>query len=337
MGVEIDIEKVEAFLLEEEKSDRFSGAVLIAKDNEPVFKKAYGLASKTFNAPNKVDTKFNIGSINKIFTKTAVLQLVERSLLDLDDLVGKHLPDFPKDIAKKVTVRHLLSFTSGLGDYFNERFVSSIGKLRTLDDFVKLFIDDPLSFEPGEQQQYSNAGYVVLGKIIEAISGQDYFSFIKENIYKPAGMDSSDHYERDYPEPNVATGYTKHSECCADDRSTVRRENHYLIGSKGSSAGGGFSTLDDLLAFDNAVQENKILGPDFSKRVFMPLSADPKKKAPGFVIAGGAPGISAFFDKNYELGVSIIMLSNYDPDDTERVYAQLRNIVHGLQNELNAS
>ena len=329
MSVEIDIEKVEEFLQGQEKSDKFSGAVLIAKDNETVFKKAYGLASKTYNVQNQVGTKFNIGSINKIFTKTAILQLVERNLLDLDDLVGKHLPDFPDDIAKKVTIRHLLSFTSGMGDYFNEKFAASIGNLRTLDDFVKLFIDDPLAFEPGEQNQYSNAGYVVLGKIIEAISGQNYYSYVKENIYGPAGMNSSDHYERDFPEPNVATGYTKHSECCSDDTGIERRENHFLIGTKGSSAGGGFSTLDDLLAFDKAVHENKILSPEFSKRVFMPISADPNKKAPGFVIAGGAPGISAFFDKNYNLGVSIIMLSNYDPDDTENVYTQLRSIVHG--------
>jgi CubicO group peptidase (beta-lactamase class C family) len=328
MTGEIDIEKVEEFLEEQEKIDKFSGAVLIVKNDKPIFKRAYGLASKTYNAPNRVDTKFNIGSINKIFTKTAILQLVERNLLNFDDFVGKYLPDFPEEIATKVTVRHLLSFTSGMGDYFNEKFTTSIGSLRTLDDFVKLFIDDPLSFEPGNQRQYSNAGYVVLGKIIEAASGKDYYSYIRENIYKPAAMNSSDHYERDYPEPNVATGYTMHSDCCSDEKGTVRRENHFLIGTKGSPAGGGFSTLDDLLAFDAAIQKNKILSPDFSKSVFKPIDADPEKMTPGFVIAGGAPGISAFFDKNYDRGISIIILSNYDPDETEPVYSQLREMVY---------
>ncbi|MHA2356549.1 MAG: serine hydrolase domain-containing protein [Candidatus Thorarchaeota archaeon] len=331
MTGEIDIEKVEEFLLEQEKNDKFSGAVLIANDNKTVFKKAYGLASKTYNVLNQIDTKFNVGSINKMFTKTAILQLVDRNQLNLDDLVGQHLPEFPSEIGSKVTVRHLLTFTSGMGDYFNERFVASAGSLRTLDDFVKLFIDDPLSFAPGEQKQYSNAGYVVLGKIIEAVSGQDYYEYIKENIYKPAGMNSSDHYERDYPEPNVATGYTMHSGCSSGEKGTERRENHFLIGTKGSSAGGGFSTLDDLVAFEVAIQENKILSPEASKRVFRPINDDPGRRMPGFVIAGGAPGISAFFDKNYDLGIAIIVLSNYDPDETEPVYSQLRKIVHGLE------
>ena len=331
MNVGLNIQKVEAFLQEQEDLDKFSGAVLIVKKGKSLFKRAYGHASKTYDVRNQVDTKFNIGSINKIFTKTAILQLVERGLLSLDDSVGKHLPDFPPDIARKVTIRHLLTFTSGMGDYFNDKFIASSGNLRTLDDFVRLFIDDPLSFEPGTQRQYSNAGYVVLGKIIEAVAGQDYYSYIRENIYRPAGMDNSDHYERDLPEPNVATGYTTHDRCCDESdvsrKDELRRLNVFQVGSKGSPAGGGYSTLDDLMAFELAVQQNKLLSPEYSKFVFKLISDESERPFPGFVIVGGAPGVSAFFDRNYIEDYAIIVLSNYDPHDTEPVYKQLREIV----------
>ncbi|MGY5874247.1 MAG: serine hydrolase domain-containing protein [Candidatus Thorarchaeota archaeon] len=329
MEDKLDTKKLHEFLLEETKNDRYSGAVLIAKDGQPIFKEAYGLASKRYNVPNKVDTKFNIGSINKIFTKIALTKLVEQGKLDFDDLVGKYLPEFPEDIANKVTVRHLLSFTSGLGDYFGEKFHASIGNLRTLDDFVRLFIDNPLLFEPGEGNQYSNAGYVVLGKIIEAISGMGYYDFVKENIYKPAGMDNSDHYEMDSSELNMATGYTTYQQCCDERLDGPRRSNVYLIGTKGSSAGGGYSTLDDMLKFDLALHDNKILSPEYTGMIFRPINDTERKEIPGWVIAGGAPGLSAFMDKSYGTGYTIIVLGNYDPDDTEAVYSRVREFIHG--------
>ncbi|MHA1288217.1 MAG: serine hydrolase domain-containing protein, partial [Candidatus Thorarchaeota archaeon] len=167
-------------------ADKFSGVVLVAKEDEVVFEKAYGYACKNFKIPNQLDTIFNIGSLNKVITKIAILQLLQKGLLTLDDLIGKHLPEFPKNIATKVKISHLISFTSGMGDYFNDKFDAGNGNLRTLDDFVPFFIDDPLQFEPGEKMLYSNAGYVTLGKIIEAVSGMDYYEYVKKNIYEPA-------------------------------------------------------------------------------------------------------------------------------------------------------
>ena len=142
--------------------DKFSGVVLVAKKDEIVFEKAYGYACKNFEVPNQLDTKFNIGSLNKLITKIAILQLLQQGKLSLEDLVGKHLPEFPEEIATKVKIKHLISFTSGMGDYFNEKFEAGNGNLRKLDDFVPFFIKDPLQFEPGEGNVYSNAGYVVL-------------------------------------------------------------------------------------------------------------------------------------------------------------------------------
>jgi len=209
MRIGFDVEGLDGFIYDQVRDDLFSGAVLIAKDNAPFFKKAYGLASRRFDAPNRVDTKFNIGSLNKMFTHVAVAQLAEREKIAYDAPIKEYLPDYPPEVSGRVTIDHLLNFTSGMGHYWNERFFASMGNLRRVDDFIRLFIDEPLAFEPGERRQYSNNGYVLLGKIVEAVSGRDYYDYVRENIYKPAGMTDTDHYELDRPVPNLAIGYTK--------------------------------------------------------------------------------------------------------------------------------
>lgn len=316
------MQELDSILQNMVEQDKFSGVALVHRNGEVIFEKAYGFACRTFNVPNKIDTKFNIGSLNKIITKTAILQFMQKSLLDLDDLVGKHLPDFRKDIAEKVKIRHLISFTSGLGDYFNEKFTSAIGQLRKLDDFVELFIDDPLLFEPGERHHYSNAGYVVLGKIIEAISGMDYYDYIRENIYKPAGMTDSDHYELDAQVGNRATGYTRLSDCCTME-TTERRSNHFIIGTRGSPAGGGYSTAKDLMRFDLAIDNAILLDAEHSKMVMRPIDA-PDSNSKTAVLAGGAPGLCALYFKFFELEYSVFVLSNYDPQDVEPLVKPIR-------------
>ncbi len=316
------MQELDSILQNMVEQDKFSGVALVHRNGEVIFEKAYGFACRTFNVPNKIDTKFNIGSLNKIITKTAILQLMQNSLLDLDDLVGKYLPDFRKDIAEKIKIRHLISFTSGLGDYFNEKFTSAIGQLRKLDDFVELFIDDPLLFEPGERRHYSNAGYVVLGKIIEAISGMDYYDYIRENIYKPAGMTDSDHYELDAQVGNRATGYTRLSDCCTTE-TTERRSNHFIIGTRGSPAGGGYSTAKDLMRFDLAIDNAILLDAEHSKMVMRPIDA-PDSNSKTAVLAGGAPGLCALYFKFFELEYSVFVLSNYDPQDVEPLVKPIR-------------
>ncbi|MFW9808235.1 MAG: serine hydrolase domain-containing protein [Candidatus Thorarchaeota archaeon] len=319
---EINVHGLDDLLQKMAEQDKFSGVALVHRNGDVMFEKAYGLACKTFNIKNNMNTKFNIGSLNKLITKTAILQLMQQGLVDLDDLVGKHLPEFRKDIAEKVKIRHLISFTSGLGDYFNEKFSSAIGQLRKLDDFVELFIDDPLLFEPGERRHYSNAGYVVLGKIIEAISGMDYYDYIRENVYRLAGMTDSDHYELDAPVENRATGYTRMSDCCAPE-TTERRSNHFIIGSRGSPAGGGYSTAKDLMRFDLAIDNALLLDPERSKRVMRPIDA-PESDPKTAVLAGGASGLCALYFKFFELGYSVFILSNYDPQDVEPLVKPIR-------------
>jgi D-alanyl-D-alanine carboxypeptidase len=322
------LEEFEDFIKERVKEDMFSGAVLIAREDTPFFKKAYGLASKRFGALNRVDTKFNIGSLNKMFTQVAITQLVEKGKVENDIPIKEYLPDYPPNVASRVTIDHLLHFTSGMGHYWNERFFASMGRLRRVDDFVSLFVDEPLAFEPGERYQYSNNGYVLLGKIVEAVSGMDYYDYVRENVYEPAGMKDTDYYELDVPVPNLATGYTR-MDAQGRPLPGPRRSNLFIIGVKGSPAGGGYSTVEDLLRFDIALRENRLLGPDYTSTIF-PAKKTKEEGRPNVMIrAGGAPGVSAFFLKFPGLGYTSIVLSNYDPVDSKVVADRIRDLVLG--------
>ncbi|MFW9834504.1 MAG: serine hydrolase domain-containing protein [Candidatus Thorarchaeota archaeon] len=323
---ELDVKKFQKMLEDYVKQDKFSGTTLVIKDDKVIFEKAYGIADKRFGIPNKIDTKFNVGSLNKIITKTAILQLVQQEKIELDDLVGKYLPDFREDIATKVKIRHLISFTSGMSDYFGKKFDQSLGGLRKVSDFVPLFIEDPLLSEPGEKWNYSNAGYVVLGLIIEAVSGIDYYDYVMENIYRPAGMKNSHHYEVDSVTENMATGYTRHMPD-GTVHPSKRRNNYFVIGSRGSPAGGGYSTVHDWLLFDRAITQEKLMNSEFSKKVFMPLDADPSKQPSAIAMAGGAPGLTALYIKFFKLGYTFIVFSNYDPDDIEPLAEEIRDLV----------
>jgi CubicO group peptidase (beta-lactamase class C family) len=326
MGEGFDVEGLDRFIKDQVKNDLFSGAVLVAKDTNPIFRKAYGLASRRFNAPNRVDTKFNIGSLNKMFTHVAVAQLAEKGEVEYDAPIREYLPDYPPEVSDRVTIDHLLNFTSGLGHYWNERFFASMGNLRRVDDVIRLFVDEPLAFEPGERRQYSNNGYVLLGKIVEAVSGRDYYDYIRENIYEPAGMKNSDHYELDRPIPNLAIGYTKMN-AKGQQVSGPRRNNFFVIGVKGSPAGGGYSTIEDLLRYDIALQGHRLLGPEYTDILIPTKQTDEKGKPPVLTRAGGAPGISAFYLKFPDLGFAAIVLSNYDPPDGKIVVDKIREMI----------
>jgi CubicO group peptidase (beta-lactamase class C family) len=315
MRSESEVKQLDILIQKQVAADEFSGCVLVAQDETPIFRKAYGFASKRFNVPNRIDTKFNLGSCNKIFTKVAIVQLAEQGELSLEDYISKHLPDYPSRVADKVTINHLLSHTSGMGHYWNERFEASKHKLRTVDDFLSLFIDDPLSFEPGKKAQYSNAGYVVLGKIIEAVSGQDYYDYVREHIYKLAGMNDSDHYEMDMPIPNLAIGYTKMDEK-DHPLEGPRRSNLFYIGVKGSPAGGGYSTVDDMLKFCTALRGHRLLQSKYTELVLQPTRARTAEEAKPrcFAYAGGAPGVGSMIKMYLDLDYISVVLSNYDPE-----------------------
>lgn len=291
--------------------DSFSGVVLIAKDGHPIFERAAGLADKGGRTPNRPDTRFNLGSINKIFTKIAILQLAEAGKLSLDDTLGKHLPDYPnKQAAEKATIRHLVNMQSGIGDFFGPKFTATPKeKIRSINDYLPLFAADPLKFEPGASRAYSNGGYVVLGAIIEKITGKSYYDYVRERIFKPAGMSDTESYLSDAKTPNLAEGYTR-------GEKGERIPNVHTRPARGSSAGGGYSTAPDMLKFALALQSGKLLNEANTKSIL----------AGGLGIAGGAPGINAILEIEPAKGGVIVVLSNYDPPSAENLGGEIRRL-----------
>ena len=191
--------------------DKFSGAILIAKGDEVVWKYAAGLADQENNRPNQIDTKFNLGSMNKMFTAVAIIQLMEEDKINLDDTITEHIPEYPNtEVGNQVTIHQLLTHTSGLGDTFTKIFNTNPNQYRTNADFLPLFVNDDLQFDPGHQFSYSNAGYVVLGLLIEAVSGQSYYDYVRSKIFEPSEMTNTNSFFIDNHIPNLSIGYTRY-------------------------------------------------------------------------------------------------------------------------------
>lgn len=280
------------------KLNEFSGVVLIARNGVPVFERAYGMADREAKRATDTETAFNIGSINKLFTQIAIRQLATEGKLHLDSTLAKYWPDYPNpNAAKQVTIRQLLQHRSGIGGSI---FQAPPGKkrrdLRHNREFVPLFANRPLDFEPGSRQQYSNAGYVVLGMLVERLSGEDYYRYVHRAIYTPGGMTRTGHWPVDSLPPNTATGYT------TEDGPLER--NTELLPGRGSAAGGGYTTARDLMRFMTAVRARKI-------------AAAPEAGTIG--IAGGAGGLNAVLEGDMPGGYDLIVLANLDPPAAERV------------------
>jgi CubicO group peptidase (beta-lactamase class C family) len=313
-----------AYLEEFGASDQLSGAVLVAKDSTLLLEKAYGLGNRASLIPNQVDTKFNLGSMNKMFTAVAIFQLMEQGKLALDDPIIKHLPDYPNsEVARAVTVQHLLTHTSGLGDVFTEVFVNDIPHYRSNADYLPLFVNEPLQFKPGEQFSYSNAGYVVLGLIIERISGLSYDDYIQQNILDPAEMTNTGNFESNANTPGMAVGYT--TKDFYGNETGILQENSSLMPVNGFAAGGGYSTVGDLLRFRDALLNFQLLNQQ-STELLLKKQVTTRENSGytyGFmdrIVAGqhvightgGAPGICSFLYMYPESGYTVVVLSNSD-------------------------
>jgi CubicO group peptidase (beta-lactamase class C family) len=204
---------VEAWKAEIEKAastGKFSGVWLWAKNGKAITSGARGKADRETGIDNTLDTRFRIGSMNKMFTAVATLQLVERGKLSLDDMIGKILPDYPNpNVASKVKVRHLLSHTGGTRDIFGAEFETHRLEFKTLQDYVKLYGERDLQFEPGTKWDYSNYGFLLLGVLIEKVSEKSYYDFVAENIYKVADMINSGSEPESVEVANRSKGYMR--------------------------------------------------------------------------------------------------------------------------------
>jgi CubicO group peptidase (beta-lactamase class C family) len=315
------------------QADSFSGAALLARDGVPLMREARGLAERHFASPNRPSTRFNLGSINKMFTKTAIAQLAEQGKLSLDDPLTRWLPDWPGASASKITVAMLVEHRAGIGDFFNSRYdAADRSKLRHNHDYLALFRDQPLWFEPGTSQRYSNGSYVLLGEIIAKASGQDYYDYMREHVWGPAGMTATGYFAADEPVADLAMGYTR-----GEDGREPLHENVFTRPARGSAAGGGYSTIDDMLRFDQALLSNRLCpagwttwvigGPPPGRNVGAATGRASEPVHMGF--AGGAPGISAEYE--HDGPFTLIVLGNLDPPWTQDMAGKLRRIMRRIR------
>lgn len=310
--------ELDTFVKKLEKENIFSGNALVARNGKIIFHKAYGLASKEYAYPNNLSTKFIIGSINKMFTATGILQMIEQNKISLDDFVSNILPNVLSDsIARKIKIKHLLTHTSGLGDFLFTPEMSQKSKenFRTITDYLPGLADDTLLFEPGRQWHYSNTGFLVLGAIIEKVSGLPYEAYMKKNIYQPAGMVYTFFPELDLVNIGLADTYEKDY---FTGKPLFRNTRYYQV-IKGTPAGGGFSTCTDLLRFLQALTAGKLLKPETVNQM---QSAKPELNSPGyghgmqifdansFGHTGGGPGTFAWVNTNKQTGLTVIVLGN---------------------------
>lgn len=303
-------------------SDQFSGALLLAKGEQTLLQQAWGYADRGASRAATTETQFRLGSMNKMFTAVAVLQLVDSGKMSLQGTVGDYLPDYPnRDVAAKVTLHHLLTHTGGMGDIFGPEFEAHRLQLKEHADYVALFGKRGPEFEPGSKDGYSNYGYVLLGRLIEAVSGMSYYNYVQQHIYAKAGMQATGSLPESDVVPARAQGYTKEDARWASNADTLPF--------RGMAAGGGYSTVGDLLLFADALEVGKLV----PKRL-LAAATSPKNigggRGYGFALqgegaarfygaGGGAPGMNGELRIYPELGYILVGLSNFDPPAAENM------------------
>jgi D-alanyl-D-alanine carboxypeptidase len=314
------LKALDAKAREGEKNDTFSGVYLIARDNRILAHGTFGYEDREAKRPITMQTKFRIGSVNKIFTAVAALQLVAAGKLSLDGTVGKYLSDYPnRDIADKVTIRMLLAHTGGTGDFFGPEYDKNRLAMKTHADYVALFGARAPRFTPDSKDAYSNYDFLLLGRIIERASGEDYYDYVAKHVFAPAGMKDTGSLPEDVAVPHRAAAYTwKDGWSRADD-----------LPYRGTSAGGGYTTAGDLLKFGKALRSEKLLPGrlladatvqhDHSGGTGYGFSIGRSGMLQHYGHNGGSQGQNAVFSVYPALGVTVIVLSNFDPNAADNL------------------
>lgn len=311
------------------KEDKFSGVVLVASDGHILFEKAYGKRDAKGNDPITVDTRFNLASAGKMFTSVAVWQQIAAGKLSLDTHVGDVLKDYSnRSFADSVTVRELLTHTSGAGDVplLGNENAANRARVHSVADMVALASDQPPAFPPGTNQQYSNFGFVVLGRMVEVVSGEDYQTYLRRHIFEPAGMTRTGFIDCATTDPDLAVGYTTDDGKPVFNCETLR----------GFPAGGEASTAGDMYRFVQALQSGKLIPPALfaqatkTYRMFMGLGFFATDYGPNvperdfrWGHGGSAGGVCTDIRTYPHTGETIITLSNRSGPDCYPVEAFL--------------
>ncbi len=301
--------------------EEFSGAVLIAKDDSILFKRAYGFAHLGHQVKNNTETKFSYASIGKSFTAVAIFRLIQEGKLALQDHIGKFLPDYQnKEARDSVTIELLLKHRSGLPNYFrSEKYLNtSKEQFRTIESLTNLYENEPLEFKPKEQFAYRNTNYIVLGRIIEAVSEMPYDDYLKKYIFSVEAMENTGNFDIDLIIENAAENYT-----LSEIYPNQLQKTIFMGSAKGSPAGGGYSTIDDLYKFATAFKNNKLLSSELTN--FMKREPEDSWYGYGMQFAGAkGSGIYGHSGGHYGIGAewrvfekqnyTVILLTNKDLD-----------------------
>jgi CubicO group peptidase (beta-lactamase class C family) len=294
-------------------TNHFSGVVLFAREDKIFFLRAYGIADRASGRRMTTETKLNLASSSKMFTTVAIGKLVEEGRIKFDDPVGKYLNTswVSAEHGRKILIRHLLSHTSGLGQYWDawDRYGQP---LLVLDDYKKI-ISDQLSFEPGTKGQYSNTGFILLGAVIEAATGQSFYNYIDDLIFRPLQMKNTGFFGIDEAVTDRAIGYYVDKK----DRGVLKNNLDMRGAGKAASAGGAWSTAPDMYKFMRSVATHALLHPDTlaylttPNRVFGNYGYGFQLGKGWFGHSGGYPGVEAFIMYNPQTGHTLIVFSNY--------------------------
>jgi CubicO group peptidase (beta-lactamase class C family) len=315
----------DAFATRMAAADRFSGVLVVEQNGKRLYGKHFGLADRENNTPVRLDTPFLFASQGKMFTAVSVLQLIEAGKLGFDDPIGKYLTDYPNKEMAKVTVRQLLSHQGGTGDIGVLQPNEGLNRAwaRTIGDLIKLNGDRAPAFPPGSRFEYSNYGFLLLGALVEKVSGQNYYAYVAEHVFGPAGMTATS-----FPTLEqiacVARGYTQ------DNDGRLMPSTDQLPW-RGSPAGGGVATADDEVRFVEALKAGKLISlPMLTEAIKQQtdwygygfISSGPTE-FPHWGHGGGARGNSAALSVYPSNNMTMVCLSNRDPPVCDRLLTRL--------------
>jgi CubicO group peptidase (beta-lactamase class C family) len=308
---------------------QFMGSVLVARDKEVLFNKGYGSANLEWDIPNTPATKFRLGSLTKQFTAAAILLLEERGKLKIEDPIKKHLPDAPA-AWDKITIFHVLTHTAGIPSFTSFPEYSKLEPFPiTPQQIVALFRDKPLEFPPGEKMQYSNSGYVLLGYLIEKVSGESYQDFIQKNIFTQLGMKDSGYDSNSAIIPRRAAGYTPGANGPVN--------TGFVHMSLPFSAGALYSTTEDLLRWERGLFGGKLLSAASLAKM---TSSFKDNYALGLMVrtvngrkiiehAGGIEGFNTYLAYFPEDKLTVAALGNLNGSAPDQIGKNLAALAHG--------
>jgi CubicO group peptidase (beta-lactamase class C family) len=322
--------KVEEYMAARVQHDHFSGSILIAKGGKVLYCQGYGMANLEHDVPNTPQTKFRLGSITKQFTAMAILILQERGKLNVHDKVKQHFADAPK-AWDEITIEHLLTHTSGIPNYTESlEFLRTLPVRVSLKELIAKFKDRPLDFKPGAKFKYSNSGYIVLGQIIETVSGKNYPSFMKEAIFGPLDMKDTGYDNATALIKNRASGYTRRL-------GIVLTNCDYIDMSIPHDAGALYSTVLDLLKWDQALYSDKLLPRKSLEAMFTPHKdnygygwiIDKKYGAIRYSHGGGIMGFVTTIERYPDDRLLVVALSNLETAPVFATGSDLAAIARG--------